>query len=278
MKTEQAAFVAAVQGLREGPAVQQAQPVPDARSLGTKLGLKALPGVRCSSGEGGDSAAAGLERGLQAYRLNAQALSAKALASVYGRVEAELGAESFRAMAWAFWRSSPPELGDLACWGADLADFLDAQEGMDAWLIDLARLEWAAHQVEQSADEEPDAQSWPLLARLDPAVLGLRLPAALQLLRIDEQAWQRWQGEGGLTDQLPRMVSVLLWRQGWRVQARVSPDAERPFIAALQSGASLDAALQQAGPEFDFSLFLQDALRLGFLQAVYEIPLAHPQA
>ena len=200
-------------------------------------GLAALPGV-----EGG------VARGLQAYRVNAQALSAKTLAAVFPQLQGLLGEASFEAMAWAFWRACPPSQGDLAQWGGGLADFLAAQDGMDAAPLDLARLEWALHLAEGAADVELDAASLGLLASVEAAELALRLRPGVQLLA--------GQSTGPL----------LVWRdQGGRAHSAALTVAEAALMQALLDGLDLHSALSLAGSEFDFSAWLQAALREAWL-------------
>lgn len=246
------------------------------------FGLQALAGVKGASSQVLDEGSAtdtdseghaGLDRGLLAYRLNAQALSAKVLAGVYAGVEAQLGADGFRAMAWQFWRQCPPSQGDLGLWGEQLPAFLGAQQDMDVWLVDLARLEWAAHKLERAEDGQADASTLQPMAALEPERLGLRLQPGLQVLQVSQLAWQLWLSAEvhGVEVDDAQALSVLLWRQSWRVQGRLLRHGEGLFLQALQAGASLDAALVQAGPDFDFSLFLQDALRSGILQGAFEM-------
>lgn len=271
LKAQQEGFVAALlgheAGLHEG-----------ARAFG----LHALAGVKNTSNRSLDAGApdglkseghAGLDRGLRAYRLNAQVLSAKVLAGVYAGVEAQLGTDGFRAMAWQFWRQCPPSQGDLGLWGEQLPAFLGEQQDMDAWLVDLARLEWAAHQVERAEDGQADASTLQLMAALEPERLGLRLQPGLQVLQVSQQAWQLWLSAEVQSFDVndAQAVSVLLWRQSWRVQGRLLRRGEGLFLQALQAGASLDAGLVQAGPDFDFSSFLQDALRSELLQGAFEM-------
>lgn len=213
---------------------------------GEAVGLAALPGI-----EGG------VERGLSAYRLNAKAVAAKALASVFPRVEQGLGDEQFAAMAWAFWRHAPSERGDLGCWGAALADFLDAQPGMDRALSDGARLDWACHEAERAADAALDAASLDLLATTEPTRVQLVLMPGLRLLRIDAQAIDLDEAS---------LVPLLVWRKGWRAAQRRLDEGEAVFIEALLRGADLEQALGLA-PNFDFSNWLQTALTERWLQA-----------
>lgn len=199
-------------------------------------GLSALAGVED-----------GIARGLQAYRVNAQALSAKALGAVYPQLKALLGEASFDAMAWTFWRTCPPSQGDLAQWGGALASFLAAQDGMDAELPDLARLEWALHQAEAAADVELDTASLGLLASVEAVDLALRLRPGVQVLA------QQTTGP------------LLVWRKGWQAHSMALTDAEAGLMQALLDGLDLETALSLAGSDLDFSAWLQAALREAWL-------------
>jgi len=192
----------------------------------------------------------GVARGLDAYRLNARALSAKALAAVFPRLREWLGAESFDAMAWAFWRHAPPQHGDLALWGRGLADFLAAQESIEDEPLDLARLEWALHEAERAADAALDAASLQLLATADPSRVSLRLQPGARLLAAQSTG------------------AMLVWRQGWRGLSRPVSGGEAALLQTLQAGGDLAAALDAAHAaqdDFDFGTWLQTALRDGLL-------------
>lgn len=199
-------------------------------------GVAALPGVQ-----------GGIDRGLLAYRVNAQALSAKALVAVYPQLQSLLGETSFEVMAWAFWRACPPSQGDLAQWGGALADYLAAQDGMDAEPLDLARLEWALHLAEGAADVDLDAASLGLLASVEAVELVLRLRPGVQVLAAQSTGPQ------------------LVWRKGWRAQSAPLTKVEAALMQALLAGHDLETSLSLAGGDLDFSVWLQAALREAWL-------------
>lgn len=197
----------------------------------------------------------GVERGLQAYRINAQALAAQSLAIVYPRVLEELG-PSFDAMAWAFWRAAPPARGDLGEWGGALAGFLAEQDGMDAALVELAALEWACHEAERARDAELDTGSLALLSQTPPDRLGLRLRPGVRLLEMRDGA-------------------MLVWRRDWRATSRAIDATTAALMRALQGGRTLATALDAANvldADFDFAAWLQAALGEGWLEAAFAIP------
>jgi hypothetical protein len=228
------------------------------------IGLRGLQGLHAIKGEG-----PGLERGLLAYRLNAQALATRSLGAVFARIEQHLGEASFAAMAWSFWRLYPPEQGDLGLWGEELPVFLAEQEGMTQWLIDLARLEWAAHACERAADSELDAASLSRLSDVEPAHLALRFRPGLCLLEVTSAAWSLWCDLEPDFD-AESSVYVAIARKVWRSEAHSLQAGEWSLMTALSAGKDLEQALLaafEAQADFDFAAWLQNALMHGWLLA-----------
>jgi hypothetical protein len=198
----------------------------------------------------------GAARGLAAYRNNLQALSAQALAVPFGRLRDALGEDDFDALAWTFWRTHPPESGDLAQWGGALEGFLIERAGEDSGLPDLARLDWASHQAERAADAELDAESLALLGTTAPEQLWLRLRPGVALLA-------------------QRTGPLLVWREGWRATSQAVTPADAAFTRAVLDEVNLaEALVKGSAPEadFDFSGWLQAALRHAWLHGVRATP------
>ncbi len=207
-----------------------------------------------------------MERGLQAYQGHARSQAARTLGQTFPKLAAHLGETDVAALAWTFWREHPPGSGDLGDWGDALEAFLLQRAGSASGLPGLARLEWALHQAERSADASLDADSLQCLTTEPPDAVTLRLRPGLQLLSLEAEALELL----GLRDVGPRPVMV--WRQAWRGEWTVLSLPQARFVAAVLAGASLQFALEAAAqanpwPEeaFDFSAWLQDALRLDWL-------------
>ncbi len=216
-----------------------------------------------------------VERGLAAYRSNLRSLSARSLASVFPRLAEHLGEDDFAGLAWSFWRAAPPERGDLACWGGGLSDFLLARAGADSGLPGLTRLEWALHLAERACDAELDGASLGLLGGEALDALRLRLRPGVSLLRLEPEALALL----GDPAPLPAVQSVLVWRQDWQARWQPLSPAVAEFVHALLAGADLQSALAAANEkgsgdsaDFDFSAWLQDALRHTWLHAVVRRP------
>jgi len=202
----------------------------------------------------------GSERGLSAYRGNLRALAVQALSVPFARLQQTLGEDDFAALAWSFWRTHPPERGDLAHWGGALEGFLVERAGEDSGLPDLARLDWALHLAERAADVELDAESLALLGRTAPEQLWLQLRPGVTLLA-------------------QRAGPQLVWRSGWRAVSQAVCVAEAAFMQALLDEVNLADALEVAAvkgsgvpADFDFSAWLQASLRNAWLQGVRSSP------
>jgi len=214
-------------------------------------------------------------RGLQAYQANGHALAQRALQAAYPVLAQLLGSQSFAALARAFWHASPPACGDMAQWGAALADFVAASTQLqdEPYLPDVARLEWALHQSASAADAQGDAASLALLTTHDPAELLLRLSPGCS---TQASAWPIVSMVQAHAAEVPDFTAVrqllqlgvgeeaLIWRGGLRAQLRQALPGERAFITALLAGHTLGVALQQASA-LDIAAWLPLAVQSGLL-------------
>ncbi len=222
-----------------------------------------------------------LARGLSAYRSNGAAIAARSLAAAFPTVAQLVGAESFDALAAAFWHAHPPVCGDLAEHGAELPAFIaaDAQLADVPWLADSARLDWAVHRAEASADAAEAGAGLDRLATEDPATLCLRLQPGTALIGSRWPVATLWQAHRSSADDRFAAVrealaegrgeAALVWRAGWCAQVTALPVADAAFTQALLAGRPLAAALDAASADFNFEPWLLDALRHGRLAAVH---------
>lgn len=220
--------------------------------------------------------------GLQAYRANAQAIAERALAAAYPVLARLVGEETIAAMARDLWREHPPTRGDLAWFGAELADHLSATRELEdvPYLADIARLEWAVHRAHTAidpSDAPPDLQS---LASDDPGALGVKfvggsacIAAAWPVLTI----WRAHQVPADVEPDLGPAREALaagqgevvwVWRRGHRVDAAALTLPEGDFNQELLAGQALGLALASVSarhPAFSFEQWLLRALRGGWL-------------
>jgi hypothetical protein len=225
---------------------------------------------------------AGVRRGLQAYQANAGASAERSLAATFPTVQALVDEASFAALARAFWHAMPPRRGDLAWFGDELPAFIAASEQLAdvPFLADVARLEWQLALAERASDAELEVNSLPQLAERPPSQLWLRLAPHVSLVDsvhpiVSLWAVHRGPGEAELQRAAVRGIlssagaeTALVWRAGWRGEARAVEPAVGRWVAALLRGLPLDRALEQAGAGFAFEAWLAEALAAGWIQRV----------
>lgn len=228
-------------------------------------------------------------RGLQAYAANAGALAERALAAAFPTLAELVGATPFAALARAFWQAHPPSRGDVAQWGEALPGFVAAaaQLADEPYLADVARLDWAVHLAEQASDADGAAQGFEQLASSEPDRLWLHLAAGTALLSSPHPVATIWQAHRGkAADRFAPVRQAfaqgaaehaLVWRQGYRAQVTVLPDAATGFTQAVLAGQSLGQALDGAAPGFAFEPWLLAALQQGWIAAACSIaPVGTP--
>ncbi len=225
-------------------------------------GLKALPGIRGA-----------LSQALAAYRGHARALSERALTSIYPRLRERMEASepgSFAAIAWSCWRHHAPVEGDLGDWGQALIGLLaEAQaDGLPPVWTALARLEWALHRAERIADPVQDLGSLALLGRLPAGAVRLVLADHVGLHRGDAAAMRELLDLPSERFGTGPREAVIIWRDGWRGQWAALDASVLRWCEALREGADLERALLDAGPAFDFSVWLPAAVTRGWLARV----------
>lgn len=225
-------------------------------------------------------------RGLQAYRDNGAANSARALAAAYPTVRALVGNADFEPLARALWAAQPPVCGDLAQWGASLGEVLDAHPALADWpyLGDCARLDWAVHQCERAADATFDAASLGRLGDTDPQRLHLQLRPGLTVLvsrwpvvTIHEAHREAAAPQALATarDALQAGVaeSAVVCRMGWRAPPHRIDSTTVSWMRCLLAGDSLAEALDTVAQPpnatpFDLAGWLHTALAAGWLKGI----------
>lgn len=231
------------------------------------------------------------KRGLQVYQANAGALAERALAAAYPVTAQLLGPESFAQLARLLWRQQPPTQGDVATWGAGLAQFLADADGSVAepYLGDVAQLEWAVHLAASAADAEASPAAFDRLADTDPAALWLRPRPGTALLQSGHPVASIWWAHqthpaeaaatadrfAGVRAALARgqAESALVWRQGWQVHVAALDAADAAFTRAVLRGLTLGEALTGLSdrPGFCFETWLVATLPRGWLLGVADV-------
>ena len=223
-------------------------------------------------------------RGLQAYRANADASAARALATALPTVQMLVGEDDFALLARAFWRAAPPQRGDLGEWGEGFAAFVEADARLAEWpyLADCARLDWALHCCERAADNRFDADSIARLGDTDPSRLVLELAPGIAVIA---SPWPIAMVHAAHRSEDPRAFdavrqaigqrqgeAVVVAREGWKALPRVVHCATASWMQAVAQGATLADALAQAAEGFDFGAWLSTALSSGWVKGIRVLP------
>jgi len=209
------------------------------------------------------------KRQLDIYRNNVFGCLGDALKITYPVTVKLVGAEFFEQMADEFIRQTPSENGNLHYFGEKLAGFLAEFPGARelAYLSDVARLEWACHEVFFSEDHLPLASE--RLAVVPENQLGklkFHLHPATRMLTSQFPVHQIWETnqEGFAGDQAVNLdrggVFLLVRRNDYQAVLEPLTPGEWSFLNACQAGDDLSKASVfglQADPHFDIGKRLQ---------------------
>jgi hypothetical protein len=186
-----------------------------------------------------------------------------ALKATFPVVEKLVGENFFAVMAWRFIGRHPPTGPVLFEYGESLAGFVEECHRLDGlpYLSDVARLEWALN----AAYHASDTAAIPLadLAALPPdqvAAVSLKFHPSVRFLRSPypvDAIWHANQPNAAtstvvsLDDGGARLVT---YRRGFDIEWRSLTLAEDAFLAALESGVTLETAHSAATALGDFDL------------------------
>lgn len=226
-------------------------------------------------------------RGLHVYQANRAVLAERTLAGTYPVVAQLIGQTSFEPLARQFWRQHPPQRGDMGQWGALLPEFLEAlpQLADEAFLGDVARLEWALHRAASAPDASLDAASFAVLVSDSAQPVSLAIsPGTYTLASVYPVVSiinAHLLGQPTLDEAAAKLSAgdsehALVWRQGFKPRLRTLSAAEYQLIMALEKLEALEAALDQASSldaTFDFNTWLGQAVQTGLITGAIHLSI-----
>ncbi len=184
-----------------------------------------------------------------------------------------VGERYFGILARGYLKVYPSTSGDLFPYGRHLPAYLNELEGSPL-LAELARLEWACHEVCQAADSPPLSQDrLQVLASVDPSQVRFHVHAATRLLFFSfpvHRVWQALQPDASadVVVELPlpeEETGVVVTRGDGKVQVMSLAMADYQLLEAMARGADAASVEQMAiefDPAFDFARFITTALSL----------------
>ena len=187
-----------------------------------------------------------------------------------------VGERYFGIVARGYLKKYPSTSGDLFPYGRHLPAFLNVVY-IPPLLAELARLEWACHEVYQAADSPPlSGEQLQDIASVDPSQVTFHLHAASRLLFFPfpvHRVWLALQPEAPADEvvDLPlpeEETGVIVTRGDGQVQVTPLARTDYLLLEAMSRGvdaASVERIAIESEPEFDFLRFLATVLNLRIL-------------
>ncbi len=206
-------------------------------------------------------------RSLALYRRLIRNNYVQALTITYPVLRRLIGGRYFSVFARGYLKRYPSTSGDLFAYGWYFPLFLRQLES-PRLLVDLARLEWACHELHQAADSPlPSQERIHVMAMVDPSAVTFRLNPAVQLLRCSlpvHRVWHALQPDGpgvGINDLnlSPEEGGLLVTRGGGTIHVRSLSPKQLWLLQAVRDRktvAEVECMAREFTPEIDFAQFL----------------------
>ncbi len=187
-----------------------------------------------------------------------------------------VGEQYFGIVARGYIRRHPSTSGDLFTYGRHLSVFLHELQ-VSSLLVELARLEWACHEIHQAADSTPVSQEHiQAIASVDSSRVTVRFHEATRLLSFPipvHRVWLALQPDAPADKvvDLPlpeEETSVVVTRVCGKVQVTPLAKPDYLMLEALSQGADL-ASVEwiaiESDLEFDFQRLWATVLNLSLI-------------
>ena len=184
-----------------------------------------------------------------------------------------VGDRYFGVLARGYIKKYPSTGGDLFPYGRQLPAWLQHIEAPPL-LVELARLEWACHEVYQAADSSPLApEQLQAMVSEDPSRVTIQFHQTARLLPFPlpvHRLWLALQPDASSDDvvDLPlpeEEIGVIVARSDGKVQVTPLAWLDYRVVEALSQGADVASIEQMAlefEPEFDFARMMTTLLNL----------------
>ncbi|MDP3597476.1 MAG: DNA-binding domain-containing protein [Nitrospirota bacterium] len=179
----------------------------------------------------------------------------------------------FSVLARGYIKKYPSTSGDLFLYGRHLPALLQRLDA-SALLVELARLEWACHEVYQAADSSPlSPDRLQAMVSADPSRVTIQFHQTTRFLSFPvpvHRVWLALQPEASLDEvvDLPlpeEETGLIVARSDGKVQVTPLAWLDYRLVEALSHGADVASIEQMAleyEPAFDFAKLMTTLLRL----------------
>lgn len=183
-----------------------------------------------------------------------------------------VGRVYFHTLAMGYIRIHPSTSGDLFSYGRFLPALLEELD-VSPLFAELAKLEWACHEVYQAPDFSlPSWEEIQTIASADPSQVAVQFHPASRLLFFPHpvhRVWLALQPDAPADEvvDLPLLeeaTGVLVTRRFQKVQVSPLAKTRYPLLEALFAGKDLASVSRMAralDPEFELSQFLSELLK-----------------
>ena len=187
-----------------------------------------------------------------------------------------VGDAYFRTVARGYLKHYPSTSGDLFLYGRHLPALLQHSEAPPL-LTELARLEWACHEIHQAAESTPVSQAQiQSIASIDPSRVTVRFHEATRLLSLPipvHRVWLALQPDAPMDEvvDLPlpeEETRVVVTRGAGKVQVTPLAKPDYLMLEALSQGADLASVERiaiESDLEFDFQRLWATVLNLSLI-------------
>lgn len=218
-------------------------------------------------------------RSLALYRRLIRNNYVQALTITYPVLHRLVGSRYFKMFARGYMKRYPSTSGDLFVYGQHFPLFLMQLES-PRLLVELARLEWACHEVYQAADSPPLVpDQLNVVASADPSCVTFHLNKAARLLRLSmpvHHLWRALQSDAPTTLIADRPLpdeetSVVVTRARGNIHVTALAALDFRLLDAMADRkpvAEVEQIAMEYDSEFDFSRFLASILELNLLRGV----------
>jgi hypothetical protein len=218
--------------------------------------------------------------GISVYRNSIDIKHVNALQKIYPAVYKLVGADFFTMLSYDYQMQHPATHWSLSEFGRHLADFLSdyPKTVFLSYLPDMARLEWARHEVLFAPDSASfDVHQLQAIPESDYPQLYCKLHAAIRLLSFTSPILDIWHfcyhNNSGdeLFELKPQGNVVLLSRKDFEVDMQKITLGEYTLLSQLNQGDALGEAIEQAllvEPQLQVESLLSRALLEGWFSSV----------
>lgn len=218
-------------------------------------------------------------RSVALYRRLIRTNYTQVLAVTYPVLRRLAGPRYFDILARGYLKKYPSTSGDLFSYGQHFPAFLHELQ-VPRLLVELARLEWACHEVYQAADAPPLSHNQlDAIASADPSDVTFRLNAAVRLLRFSlpiQRVWVALQPDAptDIAVDLPlpeNETCIVVTRAEGRIRLATLADLDYRLLEAMadrKTVAEVEQMAIETHPEFDFTRFMTSIMALNVLAGV----------